>query len=284
MDHATKTRIIEASNGSYSRSMKIKTNDIELNVRVTGAGPLTLFYLHYWGGSSRTWAGVIDALPGRWRHVAIDLRGWGDSDRPDGAYSLDEMARDVRGVIDALMPDADALPYVLVGHSMGGKLAQRLAAERPAGLLGLVLVAPSPPLPLPLDAAQRNAIAHAYDDAASVEAALEHVLTASPLAPALRQQVVEDSLRGASAAKRAWPHDTMREDIADLARAIEVPVLVLSGELDRVDPPAALLTHLLPVIPHAVLETVPRRGHLLPLEAPAAVAGAIARFVGGLAA
>lgn len=273
--------------------MKIKTNGIELNVHVNGAGPLTVFYLHYWGGSSRTWTPVIqalqdgleDKLQDGLRHVAIDLRGWGASDRPETGYGLDEMARDVRGVIAALAPapGAGAAPYVLVGHSMGGKLAQRLAADRPSGLRGLLLVAPSPPLPLDMPAAQRDAIAHAYDDAAGIEAALDHVLTATPLPPALRRQVVEDTLRGGTAAKRAWPYDTMREDIAERARAIDVPVRVLSGELDRVDPPAALLTHLLPFIGHSVLETVPRRGHLLPLEAPEAVAGAIARFVAVLA-
>jgi pimeloyl-ACP methyl ester carboxylesterase len=188
------------------------------------------------------------------------------------------MADDVRGMIDVLGLEH----YVLVGHSMGGKLAQYLACDRPAGLQGLVLIAPSPPLPLPLDAPQRDAIAHAYDDAASIGATLEHVLTASPLPHALRSQVVEDSLRGAPAAKRAWPHGAMAEDITDRARNIGVPVTVVSGELDRVDPPAALLTHLLPFIPHAVLETVPGRGHLLPLEAPQAVAHAIRRFIGDL--
>ena len=255
--------------------MKIKTNGIELDVHISGSGATTLLYLHYWGGSARTWQPVIDALPDGYRHVAVDLRGWGDSSRPDAGYALADMAADVRGVVEALALDR----HILVGHSMGGKLAQYLAADRPAGLRGLVLVAPSPPLPLPLDAQQRDAIAHAYDDAAAVGAALDHVLSAGPLPPALRNQVVEDSLRGAPAAKRAWPHGAMAEDITDRARRIGAPVTIVSGELDRVDPPAALLTHLLPFIPHAVLETVPARGHLLPLEAPAALAHAIRRFV-----
>lgn len=249
-----------------------------LNVQISGSGTTALLYLHYWGGSARTWRPVIDALPDGWRHVAVDLRGWGASPRPDAGYGLADMAADVRGVIGALALER----YVLVGHSMGGKLAQYLASDRPAGLRGLVLVAPSPPLPLPLDTAQRDALTHAYDDAAAIAAALDHVLTAGPLPQALRDQVIEDSLRGAPAAKRAWPHGAMAQDITDRARRIDVPVTVVSGELDRVDPPAALLTHLLPFVPQAVLETVPARGHLLPLEAPQAVAHAIRRFVDDL--
>ena len=251
---------------------------MKLNVEISGSGATALLYLHYWGGSARTWRPVIDALPDGDRHIALDLRGWGDSAKPDAGYALADMADDVRGMIDLLGLDR----YVLVGHSMGGKLAQYLASDRPTGLLGLVLVAPSPPLPLPLDAPQRDAIAHAYDDAASIGVTLDRVLTAGPLPHALRSQVVEDSLRGAGAAKRAWPHGAMAEDITDRARDIAVPVTVVSGELDRVDPPAALLTHLLPFIPQAVLETVPGRGHLLPLEAPRAVAQAIRRFADGL--
>jgi pimeloyl-ACP methyl ester carboxylesterase len=251
---------------------------MDLNIKISGNGATTLLYLHYWGGSARTWQPVIGALPGDYRHVAVDLRGWGDSGKPDDGYRLADMADDVRGAIDALAPER----CVLVGHSMGGKLAQYLAADHPAGLRGLVLVAPSPPLPLPLDTAQRDAMVHAYDDAVSIAATLDHVLAAGPLPHALRSQVVEDSLRGAPAAKRAWPHGAMAEDITDRARRIAVPVTVVSGELDRVDPPAALLTHLLPFIPHAVLETVAGRGHLLPLEAPQAVAHAIRRFVDDL--
>lgn len=259
--------------------MHIQTNEIELNVDRRGNGATTLLYLHYWGGSARTWRPVADALPDDVAHAAVDLRGWGDSAKPAAGYGLADMADDVRGVIEALALER----YVLVGHSMGGKLAQYLAAERPAGLRGLVLVAPSPPLPLALGTAQRDAMVHAYDDAASIGATLDHVLTAGPLPPALRSQVVADSLRGAPAAKRAWPHGAMAEDITERARRIAVPVTVVSGELDRVDPPAALRTHLLPFIPHAVLETVPGRGHLLPLEAPQAVAHAIRRFLGDLA-
>ena len=249
-----------------------------LNMDISGSGATVLLYLHYWGGSARTWRPVIGALPDDRTHVAVDLRGWGDSAKPDAGYRLADMADDVRGTIAALGLER----YVLVGHSMGGKLAQYVASDRPAGLLGLVLVAPSPPLPLPLAAAQRDAMVHAYDDAASIQDTLDRVLTAGPLPHTLRSQVVEDSLRGAPAAKRAWPHGAMAEDITDRARRIDVPVTVVSGELDRVDPPAALLTHLLPFIPHAVLETVAGRGHLLPLEAPQAVAHAIRRFVDDL--
>jgi pimeloyl-ACP methyl ester carboxylesterase len=64
-------------------------------------------------------------------------------------------------------------------------------------------------------------------------------------------------------------------DITDAAQAIEVPVTVLAGEEDAVEPPHVLRDHLLPHIPHAQLSTVPGSGHLLPLEAPDTLAAAL---------
>lgn len=258
--------------------MKVTAGGIHINVEDQGAGSPTLVLLHYWGGSSRTWGPVIDELGGHYRSIAPDHRGWGDSDAPASCYALADFARDTLAVINAL-----ALKnYVLVGHSMGGKIAQLLASQRPAGLRGLVLVAPSPPSPMDLPAPARAAMETAYDSRENVMMALEHMLTAKSLPPALREQVIEDSLRGAPQAKAAWPNSTSREDITVEVAAIEVPTLVIAGELDRVDPIAVLQAQLLPHIRHAVLHQLPGTGHLSPLESPAEVAALIRSFVDSL--
>ncbi len=74
------------------------------------------------------------------------------------------------------------------------------------------------------------------------------------------------------------------QDITAQARHINVPVAVLAGEHDKVEPPAVLRECLLPHIPHATLTTVPGAGHLLPLEAPEAIADALADFLATAAA
>ncbi len=126
--------------------MNIASNGIRLHVARQGTGSTTLVFLHYWGGSSRTWRHVISHLDADFETVAIDQRGWGQSDRPSSGYALADLANDAQGVIDALRLDR----YILVGHSMGGKVSQLLASRRAPGLVGLVLVAPSPPSPLAL--------------------------------------------------------------------------------------------------------------------------------------
>lgn len=255
--------------------MHIDTNGTRIHVVQQGSGDVALVFLHYYGGSARTWNGVADALCDRYRTVALDHRGWGESAAPADGYRIADLAADAEGVIAAL----GLQRYVLVGHSMGGKVAQLIASRRPHGLEALVLVAPSPPSATLLPDEQRAMLRGAYQSRASVEFVIDHVLTGQVLDAACRAQVIADSLKGAPQARLAWPDIAMREDITAAVAAIDVPTIVLSGALDQVDPVATLQAELLPRIPHAALHVLPGVGHLAPLEAPAELARLIGQFV-----
>ncbi|EIJ48792.1 putative hydrolase [Herbaspirillum sp. GW103] len=259
--------------------MHIQTNGTRIHVAQQGSGELALVLLHYYGGSSRTWDAVAGKLAQRYRIIATDHRGWGQSDAPAEGYGIADLAADAEGVIAAL----GLQRYVLVGHSMGGKVAQLMASRRPHGLQGLILIAPSPPSPMLLSEDQRAMLAGAYQSRESVEFVLDHVLTASPLSDARREQVIEDSLRAAPQAKRAWPNVAMAEDITTAVATINVPTLVIAGEHDQVDRVTTLQAELLPRLPHARLHILPGVGHLSLLEDPEAVAQQIEGFIGTLA-
>lgn len=258
--------------------MKIERGDASLNVSVSGSGATTLVFLHYWGGSSRTWDHVRPLLSDRFRTVATDHRGWGESTTASEDYGLQALADDAMAVIDATAPGR----YVLVGHSMGGKVAQLIASRRPEGLAGVVLVAPASPAPSALSLEQRRGMTAAYDSRESVRATVEHVLSGKRLAAADLERVVEDSLRGAPAAKRAWPMTVMMEDIGAAVSRIAVPVMVVGGELDQVDPVDGLREDVVARIAGASLHVLAGTGHLSPLESPAELAGLIARFAAPL--
>ena len=258
--------------------MKIESNGITLHVEQRGAGDPSLVFLHYYGGSARTWKHVIARLAPRFCTIAIDHRGWGESAAPAEAYGLADLAADAQGVIAALALRC----YVLVGHSMGGKVAQLIGSRQPAGLAGLILVAPAPPCPMVMPARAREMLAGAYATRETVQTAIDTVLIASPLSAEDREQVIMDSLRGAPAAKAAWPKSASLEDIAAEVGDINVPTLVIAGALDRVEPPIRLRTELLPRIPQAVLRVLPDTGHLPMLESPDATAALIADFCGNL--
>jgi 3-oxoadipate enol-lactonase len=254
--------------------MKIEANGVELHVEQRGSGAPALVFLHYWGGSSRTWRYVVEALESDFRTIAIDQRGWGQSSAPETGYALADLARDAQGVVEAL----DLERYILVGHSMGGKVSQLIASRRPYGLEGLVLVAPSPPSPLGLPLEVRQGMVSAYDSRESVIATVEQVLAPNGLRPEALETVIADSLAGAPAAKEAWPMFASQEDITAAAVLIDAPTLVISGEFDRVDPPDVLRRELLTRLPHAQLQVLEGVGHLSPLEAPRQIANLVRKF------
>ena len=254
--------------------MKVASNGVAIHVEEKGKGDLSLVFLHYYGGSSRTWKHVTGKLSASFHTVTTDHRGWGESDAPAGGYGLKDLAADAEGVIQAL----DLKRYVLVGHSMGGKVVQLMASRRPKGLAGLVLVAPSPPSPMAIPPEVREMMVGAYASRETVEATIDNVLTAKPLTPEDREQVIADSLRGASPAKIAWPKATSQEDIAADVGKINVPIIVIAGELDKVEAVETLKKELLSRIPPARLHIVPGTGHLSMLESPEEVTRLIGDF------
>ena len=230
---------------------------------VAGHGP-TLVFLHYWGGAARTWQPVFDRLPGR-STLSIEARGWGRSCRLPGPYTLGQLAQDVRDIV----ADAGVGEHVLVGHSMGGKVAQLVAAARPAGLAGLVLVAPAPAEPAAtITPEYQRTLSHAYDTEETTVTARDTILTATPLPAELAARVVADSRAGNPRARAEWPLHGIAQDITGEVRDIEVPALVIAGEHDRVEPIEVLREALLPYLDHPELRIIPRSGHLVPLEAP----------------
>ena len=97
-----------------------------LTVWVRGGAPTTVVFLHYWGGSHRTFAPVIDRLAPGYAVVSYDHRGWGAARDLPAPYGIDPLADDVLDVVRGL----GLRRYVLAGHSMGGKVAQLVASRR----------------------------------------------------------------------------------------------------------------------------------------------------------
>src|ERR1700676_378889 len=140
------------------QSHNIRVGQVDIYAEESGQGSPALVFLHYWGGSRRTWSEVIGRLSNRFRCIAVDLRGWGRSGRNTDDFSLSAQANDVQAVVEAL----ELKDFVLVGHSLGGKVAQIVAATRPAGLRAVALVAPAPPQPLHVPDAQKPRMLTAY--------------------------------------------------------------------------------------------------------------------------
>ncbi|MFI8812250.1 MULTISPECIES: alpha/beta fold hydrolase [unclassified Streptomyces] len=121
----------------------VDVGDVRLAYRTWGdpfGSPVVL--LHGLGGSAANWEAAGSLLGEEWRVFALDLRGHGESDWPD-EYGLDLMRDDVLGFLDELELDRVGL----VGHGMGGVVAQLLAQEHSDRVERLVLVETPAPWP-----------------------------------------------------------------------------------------------------------------------------------------
>src|SRR5262245_5932644 len=108
----------------------------------SGEGTLLLF-LHGFGNDAHVWDWCAPTFAPHYRVVAYDHRGHGQSDRdPEGRYDHESMAHDVGAVMDAL----GAKRAVIVGHSLGGRVAMRFAGMHPERVAGLVIVDSAPEL------------------------------------------------------------------------------------------------------------------------------------------
>ena len=258
----------------HPSSTTVSAKGRHLHVAQQGGGPVAIVFLHYWGGSTRTWGPVIDRLSEHHRCVAVDLRGWGKSDRTAEDFSLAAQVSDVEAVIAAL----GLTDFVLVGHSMGGKIAQLVASHRPPGLRTLVLVAPAPPTPVLIPDEEKQMRLSGYRSEAGAGMVLG-ILARRPLSEAHRRLVVEDTLGGQDEAKEAWVGQNMAVDISGATSAIAVPVDVIVGDADTVETEAVLRREIPRFIRDARFHVLDGVGHLAPLEAPEEIASIIAAII-----
>lgn len=250
----------------------------------------TLVFLHFWGGSSRTWSYVTSHLSSASPTLAIDFRGWGSStgQSEPNAYGISHLAGDVVAVIRHLKVHS----FVLIGHSMGAKVAQFIAgsvASRSLNLTdireslkGLVLVSPAPPTPLVLPAQMREQQIHAYDNAKRAGFVAQNVLTKIELSQEALELLVDDMLKGNEWARAAWPTYAMGEDIWDQARLIKVPCLVIAAENDVVEPVERVKSEIVERLEWVEFVVVEDSGHISPVEKPETVAGHILKFLQSL--
>lgn len=114
---------------------KTQVNDIEIVYQITGQGhPLLL--IAGVGYGKWFWHRVVPGLAEYFQVITFDNRGAGQTDKPDGPYTVPMMAADTAGLLDALGIRG---AYVM-GHSLGGFIAQELAVSRP-NLVGKLILA-----------------------------------------------------------------------------------------------------------------------------------------------
>lgn len=235
---------------------------------------MTLIFLHYFGGGPRSWDAVTAHLDG-FDCTALDLR---EAGRLPTGYSVGEAAGDVLEMLGEMNE-----PFVLVGHSMGGKIALEIASRQPQNLRGCVLVAPSPPTPEPMTDADRQ---NMLEDHGTREAAERIVKDAAgaPLSDEQWEIAIAANLAYEERDWENWIKIGTREDISAQMPHIIVPMLVVAGEFDKGMSAEFLRAEIIATIPRTHLEEVAGTGHLVPQVKPDETADLIRDWVEALPA
>ena len=265
----------------------IEIDSVRIHVVETGDGPETVLLLHGFAANTFSWRATIPLLAETHRVVAMDFPGFGFSDRRSD-INLGAAAQAARAL--AVLDHLGIARATLVGHSMGGGIAQRLALLAPERVARLVLVASvdagvTPPWQrraarlAPISTAvmrlfgrfpslvrrfTRRSLRRIVFDPAHVTAAVVQGYAVPSLIPGTAQCIGR------------MARDAIGVPAAPIEQ-IAAPVLVVDGERDRVIP-ASVTARLAEVIPGARHVVIPRTGHLVPEEQPVAFVEALRTF------
>ncbi|WP_233255600.1 alpha/beta hydrolase [Naasia lichenicola] len=247
----------------------------------------TVFFLPGLGLDATAAAPLGEALDDRFRLVPIEFAvPAGEPDAVDG--SVDALTRTA---LAAIAREADGGPWILLAHSMGGKIAAAIAAHVLAGrtgpdgesglfgLAGSVLLAPSPPSPEPMSENRRvRMIGWVADESTLDEEQAQEFLSgniASSLSDADSASALQQLSRFPPSLWRGWLEVGSREDISHEVGTLDLPVTVLAGDDDDDLGSTAQPALLKDVYPRAHFVPLPSTGHLIAYERPNEVAKAI---------
>lgn len=220
--------------------MRIVANGIATHFTLDGpAGAPVVTMSHSLAANLEMWEPQLPALTAKYRVLRYDTRGHGGSEVSPGGYTLDLLADDVLGLLEALGIDQTHF----IGLSMGGMIGQALVLKRPDVVASLILADTSsriPPEAGPLWE-ERIATAQSRGMAALAEGTIERWFTAPFIAQApaivdeIRMLIRTTAPQGFAGCIEA----IRRLDYADRLNEIRVPTLIIVGENDMGTPVAA---------------------------------------------
>ena len=268
---------------------KVQVDGLTLGYRESGAGPPVLL-LHGWPTSSFLWRDVMAPIARANRVVAVDLPGFGASDKPvDVRYNFAFFGR----VLDLFLAQLGIDELGLAVHDLGGPIGLHWLLHRPGRVTKLALLN-TLVYPEFSDAVKEFIRACATPESSeklTSPSGLEEILRdgladRASLAPetlaALLEPFVTPESRRALAAAGIGVERRGFIAIAQKLPSLRVPVRIIYGERDRLLPDVATtMARVKADLPHADMTAFPDRGHFIQLEAPEQVGELLATFFAG---
>jgi pimeloyl-ACP methyl ester carboxylesterase len=262
---------------------KLNANGIDIFYEVSGSGaPLVL--ISGLGYDSWMWHRMVPGLAAQAQVITFDSRGVGQTDKPAGPYSADMLAADTAGLLEGLRIEK----ATILGHSMGGFVAQALALSRPDLINKLILSATNfgGPNHIPVTPEAMAVLADTAGD--PLERLKRGILVScTPGFGEAHPEIVEEWLAyrvqnpiepASYQAQMAIGLGLLQVGFEGRLNAVQAPTLILFGEDDKVVPPgnADLLAK---EIPNHTIEILPKAGHFYPFDATDAAVAVILAFL-----
>ncbi|HKP84595.1 MAG TPA: alpha/beta hydrolase [Blastocatellia bacterium] len=262
--------------------MKIKVNGINIDYRDEGEGTPVIF-IHAFPLNQTMWDEQVSALKNHCRAITLDLRGFGNSDVPDGPYSMDQMAADVRRLMEAL--DIDRA--TLVGLSMGGYVSLAFYRNYSDAVRAMVFADTRASADTrearerrmkSAEKAEREGARAIADDMVPVALARSTVEGRPEIVERMRKMAEANSPVGIAAAQRGMAE---RRDHTDMLGDMDFPALIIVGSEDALTP-VAEAEALRDGIRESRMRVIEGAGHLSNLEYPREFNDALIEFVDSL--
>jgi len=255
----------------------IEANGAALRYDLTGEGARTIVLVHEMGGTLESWSDVVPRLAGSYRVLRYDTRGAGLSEKVRGAPSIDTMADDVAGLLDALKIGGKV---AIAGIAVGGAIAIHFAARHPDRAAALIAMGPATGIPVERRAATL-ALAEGLERD-GVRPGMQQTLDASYPQEMRGDRARFETVRAQRLGNDPSSYAAVYRMLADLDMSadfacIACPALVLAGRLDGLRPPAVVepVARAIPGARYRVLETA----HFMAWQTPALAAEAITGFL-----
>jgi non-heme chloroperoxidase len=237
-------------------------------------GEVVLF-LHGLSDSWLSWGEVLGRLPRGVRGIALDQRGHGESDQPACCYGMPDLVADAVALLDRL----GVARATIVGHSMGGFVAQSLAARHPERVRRLVVIGNGPSVRVPPLVEFAAAVRQIGDTLPSGFAREFQVSTIhTPIAPAALDAFVAESERLPPRVWKGLVAGLLADDERGRSSRIAAPTLIVNGEKDAFWTPVEART-LQRGIRGAELQLLPETGHAVHWERLDAFVRTLSSFI-----
>lgn len=242
--------------------MNTVIDGIKINYEIRGEGDVVLL-LHGWGSNIKLFDGLMSVISAKYRAVALDLPGFGESDEPKKPWEVSDYVDFVLKFIDFL----GVKKVILLGHSFGGRIIIKMLSEKPLPFeVSKVILTGSAGIKPKKTAKQKFRL--------SVYKLLKGILNSEPIKKAfpdaleaLRKKNGSADYNSATPVMRATLVKVVNEDLTHLLQKITPPVLLIWGKNDMATPIAdgELMEKL---IPEAGLVKIDNAGHYSFLEQP----------------